>query len=211
MIHLHMPIFADHPYTRADSARGVEHWSASVIQFAGETGHIAARGAEALRIVIQVRQIDKRQIGPFALQYLGSAARDPLRAGQSRHRTPERGKGKRTEFAFEIVRQSRRRAGDAEDLVAVGPVIRFGRDADIDGGALVEPPEQLGTAKRFPGLRRAPPSGDVQRCRLDQAIGLLPEADLAGIAPQPAVGDDAVSLRRLSGQQRRLRRTGDSG
>ena len=151
-IHLHMPIFADHPYTRADSARGVEQRSASVIQFAGQTGHIAARGAEALRIVIQVRQIDERQIGPFALQYLGGAARDPLRAGQSRHRTPERGKGKRTEFAFEIVRQSRRRAGDAEHLVAVGPVIRFGRDADIDGGALIEPPEQLGTAKRLSRL-----------------------------------------------------------
>jgi hypothetical protein len=38
---------------------------------------------------------------------------------------------------------------------------------------------------------------------------LLPEAHFAGIAKEPAVADDAVFLRELSGQDARLGRAGD--
>ena len=36
---------------------------------------------------------------------------------------------------------------------------------------------------------------DVERLGLDQPVRLLPEADLAGVAEEPAVADDAVLVR----------------
>ena len=56
---------------------------------------------------------------------------------------------------------------------------------------------------------RAPAGGGVERLRLDQAVRLLPEADLVGVAEQPAVGDDAVLVRQLAGEERRLGGAGD--
>ena len=46
---------------------------------------------------------------------------------------------------------------------------------------------------------------------LDEAVRLLPEPDLAGVAEEPAVADDAVAARRLTGEQRSLRGAGNGG
>jgi hypothetical protein len=86
-------------------------------------------------------QIDQREIRPLTLQHLGSAPGDPLRTGQPCHRAPKGVEGKRAELSFKPFRQSVRCAVNAKYLVAVSAIVRFGRDAPIDRGALVEPPE----------------------------------------------------------------------
>ncbi len=180
---LHMAVLADHPNRRPDGACGVEPGDTCVVQLLRHTLHVAALGTEALRVVIKVRQVDERQVRPFGLQHFGGAARDPLRAGQPGHRSPKRLKREGAEPHFQAFAQSRWRAGDAKDLVAVGAVVRLRRHADVHRGALVEPPEELGAAERQAAGSRPLPRGDVQRFALDQPVGLLPEARLAGVAP----------------------------
>src|SRR5262249_22309681 len=152
-----------------------------------------------LGVVIEVGQVDQGQVGPLGPHHLGGTAGDPLGAGQPRLRPPEGEEGERAEVLFEGGGQPLRRAVNPEDLVAVGPVIRFGGYADLDGGPLVEPPEEFGTAEPRPAAGVA--GGLVDWLGLEQAVGLLPEADFAGVAPQPAVADDAVALGGLAGEE----------
>ena len=58
---------------------------------------------------------------------------------------------------------------DVKCLVAVRPVMRLGRHAEVDGGTLVEPPEQLGAAKGAAALPGAAAGRNVQRLRLEAA------------------------------------------
>ena len=80
-----------------------------------------------------------------------------------------------------------------------------------DRRTLVEPPEELGRPKAPPLLRGPPPGRHVERLGLDQCVRLLPEPDLAGLAEEPAVADNAVARRRAAGQEARLGRAGDRG
>src|SRR5262249_41060943 len=96
-------------------------------------------------------------------------------------------------------------------FVAVGPVVRLRRHADVNCRPLVEPPEQLRALEGPPALLRSTPGSCIDRLGLKQPIGLLPEPDLAGVSIEPAVANDAVLFRRSSGQHRRLSRTSDRG
>src|SRR5262249_57931691 len=132
------------------------------------------------------------QVGPLVAQHLRCTSGDPLRAGQTGSRSPEGVERKLAELSLQVLDQTRRRAVNAECLVAVGGVVRFWSYGDVNRRALVEPPEQLGAAERETSLRGAAAGGLVERLGLDQSIGLLPEAHLAGVAEQPAVADNAV-------------------
>ena len=45
----------------------VEQGGAGGVELADEPGHVAARGAEALGVVVEVGQVDERQVGPLAI------------------------------------------------------------------------------------------------------------------------------------------------
>ena len=69
--------------------------------------------------------------------------------------------------------------------------------------------KSLAERKDRPRSARQPGGRHVDRLGLEQAIGLLPEPDLARLAEEPAVADDAVVFGRLAGQQARLGGAGD--
>src|SRR5436190_23869246 len=87
--------------------------------------------------------------------------------------------------------------------------MRLWRHADIHRGALVEPPKQLGAAKWPAFLICATPGCHIKRFRLNELIRLLPEAYFTRVAEKPPVADDAMHLRRLPGEHRRLRGASD--
>ncbi len=208
-----MAIFVGDPDARPRLARGIQERLAGGIQFAGKPRPVASIRPEALAVVIQVRQINEGKIGwpAGAGQHFGCATSDPLGAGQAGRRPPEGAKRKVAKFLFQVLGHAVRRAQDIESLVAVRSVVRLGSDADIDRRALVEPPEQLGAAKGPAPFGSAAPGGHIDRLRLQQPIGLLPETDLAGFTKEPAVADDAVPRRCLPGQHGGLGGACDSG
>jgi len=55
--------------------------------------------------------------------------------------------------------------------------------------------EQLGAAERASFCRSALSGRDIHRIRLQEPVGLLPEADFHRVAEQPAIADDPVYLR----------------
>src|SRR5262245_50541791 len=138
-----------------------------------------------------MRDIDERQLRRLAgrCQYFRGASADPLAARQARHRTPKRGKRKRAEFVLQFVAKAIGIGKDVKRLVAIGAVVRFGRDADVNGRALVEPPEEFRATKRLAALYRPPSRRGIERLGLEQPVGLLPKADFHGVAIQPAVAD----------------------
>src|SRR5205823_115716 len=109
------------------------------------------------------------------------AARNPLRARQARCRSPESSKRKVAQPFLEPVGQARRTAEDVERFVAVGAVVRLGCHVDVNGGALVEPPEEFGTAERLLPGGRTVPRRHINWLRLHEPVRLLPEAHLAGV------------------------------
>ena len=66
--------------------------------------------------------------------------------------------------------QAMRLAGDTEDLVAVGPIMRLRRHADLDLGPLVEPPEQLGCPETPAALVGLALGRDIQRLGVQEAL-----------------------------------------
>ncbi len=158
-----------------------------------------------------MRQVDKRQVRPVLAEDRGGAASDPLRAGQAGARTPEGEERERPQFRFELLGQSFGCSADAERLAAIGTVPRLGCNTDIDVGALVEPPEQLGAAKHSASLPGSPSGGAVERFGLEEAVGLLPEAHFHRVAEQPAVADNAVPFGVRAGENGRLGGASDGG
>ncbi len=202
-------VLADDPHTGPGRSGGVDQRGAGVVQLADQPGHVAARRPEALGIVIEVRQVDQRQVGPLGLQHLGRCPGDPLRAGQPAARAPEGVEREGAQAVFQSFAEAIRRTGDAEGLVAVGAVMRLWRHAERDVRALIEPPEELGRSERPAASFRHPSRGRVDRLGLEEGIRLLPEPDLARLAEQPAVADDPMALRSPAGEQARLGRAGD--
>src|SRR5262249_44640237 len=199
-----MAVLAHHPNARSSLLRGVEKRRAGVIQLARQARHIGGFDPEALRIVVQVRQIDQCQLWMLRAQNFGGAVGNPLRGGQARHWAPERVERKWPEFCFETLGQSGRGAGVTEQLVAMRAVPRVLSYTYIDVCALVEPPEKFGAAKGLAALGGPATRGPVERFGLKKTIGLLPKTHLARVAEQPAIGHDAVPVGKLASEHRRL-------
>ena len=115
-----MAVLADDPDPRPDGRAASSNGAQAVVQLADEPGHVAARGAEPLGVVIEVRQVDERQVGPLGLEHRGRRTGDPLGAGQPGARAPEGVEREAAERRLQPLAEPVRRAGDAEDLVAVG-------------------------------------------------------------------------------------------
>src|SRR5262249_15606418 len=139
------------------------------------------------------------------------AAGDPFRARDSRHGPPETWKRKGAQRALKLIGEIRRPAKNVEGFVAVRAVMRLGRDVHVHGGALVEPPEELGAAEGTSALDGAPRRRDVHRLGLNEPVRLLPETHLAGIAKKPAVADDAVLGRGFAREEGGLGGARDGG
>ena len=97
-----------------------------------------SRRAESLRLVVQMRQVDERQVGRPSAASSTSAAQRAIhsRARQSPPSVPRRcetGSGPSCFFRHRVPGLGV--GEDVERLVAVGAVVRLGRDADVDGGA----------------------------------------------------------------------------
>ena len=90
--------------------------------------------------------------GRIVVKISAAQSGDPLRAGQPGIRSPEGVEREAAQVALEPLAQPVGRAGDAEDLVAVGPVMGLRGHADLDRRPLVEPPEELGRAERQAAL-----------------------------------------------------------
>src|SRR5216684_4405923 len=95
-----------------------------------------------------MRKIRQGQVRMFIPENFRGTPRDPLGAREAGHRSPESVEREWAQSTLQLFSQSFGCAGDAEDLVAVRGIIRFGRDTDIDGGSLIEPPKQLGASER---------------------------------------------------------------
>ncbi len=108
------------PTARAASSSGAQASSSSRTSRAMSQ----PRRAEPLRVVVEVRQVDQRQVGPLAIAAPRRAQRAiHSRAGQPRARPPEGVERETARGALPAARRALRRAGDAEDLVAVGPIV----------------------------------------------------------------------------------------
>ena len=79
---------------------GVEHRERRRRRAPDKTGHVAARGPEALGVVVEVRQIDQRQVGPFAREPRQRTG-DPARARESGVWPPEGEERELAELGFE--------------------------------------------------------------------------------------------------------------
>ncbi len=158
-----------------------------------------------------MRQIDQAQLGPVAYPRISAAQRAIHCVQGSPAFGPQKvWNGKRPRSSARARSHSPSGvAGDAEDLIAVGPIIGLRGHADLDGRPLVEPPEELGRAELQPALDRLAPRRHVDRLGLDECVRLLPEPNLARVAEQPAVADDAVLLGKHAGQNAGLSRAGD--
>lgn len=204
-------VLAEDPDRRAGCASGVEQGFAGVVEFADEAREIAAGGAEALGVVVEVGEVDEGEVGVVGGDQLSGGLGDPSGGGQAGVRSPEGGKGEGSEGAFELVGEPGGGAVDGEGFIAVGGVEGFGGEAEVDVGALVEPPEELGDRERAAAMGGAAVGGCVEGFGLKQGIGLLPEANLPGLAEKPAVADDAVDRGGDAGEQGRLGGAGNGG
>ena len=150
--------------TRAPTARGsVEQRGTGIVELADQTRHVAAgrartagghsRGAADRPASARAGRSreSRRRIGR------SSGCRAGPRSGPRRCET-----GTRPSFCSSRSHRPSGVAGDAEHLVAVGPIIRLGRHADLDRRPLVEPPEELGRTEWQPS-RRARASAPSRR------------------------------------------------
>ncbi len=200
-------VFADDPDAGAGGLCGIEQRGGGVIELADESGHVGAGDAGALGLVIEVGQVGEQQVGAIVPQDIGGGLGDPAGAGQAGAGTPEGGEREGAEVLLQPGGDGAGQAVDAEAFVAIGAVEGLGCDADVERGALVEPPEEVGGFQAgFSGLENL-----GQRGGLDQVVGLLPETDFPGFAEEPAVGDDAVVLGEFAGDQGGLGGAGDGG
>ena len=148
-----MAVFADDPDPCPDMPGRVQDRAASIVQLAHESGACRSRPGqtsggrspdEASKPgSARAGRISRISAAQRAIQCVQGARRwVPRRCGTGNGRCSRSSRSHRPVGV----------AGDAEDLVAVGPVIRLGGHADLDGRPLVEPPEQLGRPKPQPAL-----------------------------------------------------------
>jgi hypothetical protein len=198
----------------ADDQHGGAPGDAALGQLAGHPvdvgrrrGGLRAVGAVPLQVVVEVRQVDERQVRPRRVDQVGGRARHPARRRQPGGRPPVGEQRERSEPRGQLVVQ-RRRAGVAVGVLApVGPVDRPGGDQPVGVRTHRVPPADVGD-----GVARVdPPGGLPHLLALHQPVVLAPQQHLAEVAEVPAVADDPGPGGWQPRQHRRLRRARDRG
>ena len=85
----------------AKFSRRFEQRLAGVVEFLHALRHVAPGRPEPLRVVIEVRQVDEREVRLLVLQGVRGVPGDPLGTRRAGHRPPELREGKCSEFALQ--------------------------------------------------------------------------------------------------------------
>ena len=157
---------------------------------------------QPLQVVIEMRQVNERQVRsvPF-LNPLGRT-RDPLRRRDARPRTPKRRKRKRPEVGLDLLPQPHRLRVNVEHFAPVRRIHRSRRDRPVRARIHVIPPKQFRAGKPRPPLAQRLPDFFP----LHHVVRLLPKLVLRQRAIIPAVGDATMPRRRQPREIRALRR-----
>jgi hypothetical protein len=98
--------------------------------------------ADALEVVVEMRQVNEREAGPVLFLDPFGALGDPDGGFDVGAGAPEAAEGKRAEVFFDAIPQRHGLRVDVEDLAAIGGIKRTRGDRDVRSGIHVEPPEQ---------------------------------------------------------------------
>ena len=191
------------PAARASSSSGASAASSSAAARSAST----EIGAEALEVVVEVRQVRHDEVGAVLAHDLPGGLDDPARRGDRRRGPPVLEERELAEGAGELVVQGGRAHVGVGRLAPVGVVDRPRGDGDVGAGAHRVPPADV---RR--GEAGSQPSGLLPHLlALHERVVLPPEVHLALVAEVPAVADDAVLGRREAGEHRRLHAARDRG
>ena len=194
----------DHDLVAA-AAGVVDEVAEHVVELARGVQRLRALGAEALVVVVEVRQVDQQQVELLVVEHDLGRVGDPLRRLDVRRRAPVLEEREVAQRTGQVVVQLRRIGVGVRRLAAVGVVDRARRDGQVRRGAHRVPPAEVRGAEAGLGVARGLP----HLLALHELVVLAPEEDLAEVAEVPAVADDAVVGRRQAGEERRLHRAGD--
>ena len=160
--------------------------------------------AEALQVVVEVRQVAERQGRLAGLHDVAGRVADPLAGGDVGHRAPELEQGEHAELGAELVAQLRGMGVVVGDLAAVGGIHRARRRAPVRRGVHVVPPEHLGAGE----VRvRALPASQIFSPPTRRFDWRHSQTSERSRKYQP-LADRAVARRRQAGHQGRLGRAG---
>ena len=124
-------------------ARVVEQRRQRGVELGGRAVGLGRVGAEALEVVVEVRQVRHDEVGALLAHDLPGGLDDPARRGDRRRRPPVLEERELAERAGELVVQGGRAHVGVGRLAAVGVVDRPRRDGDVGAGAHRVPPADV--------------------------------------------------------------------
>ena len=200
----HEPVFRQHDDAPAALAAMRDQPAADRVDRAHVLADARIVGAEALQVVIEVRQVDRAAASANTTCRPTSTRRRSTGSSAMSACGPQKLKnGKAPMLGDDAIAHLRRLAVDVDDLQAVGGIDRARRHRPFRAAVHVVPPEHLrGGARRIAAPRRLP-----DLLAGDELVGLPPEHHLREVAEVPAVADDAVVARQQPGEERGLGRT----
>ncbi len=184
--HLGDAVLRQHDHLRAVPLGRLQQRRAGRIHGARGLDGLRVVRAEALQVVVQVRQVHQRQRRLPGVHHVLAGPGNPLAADDVRPRPPELEQRERAEPLGQLVAQGVRLGVDVRQLAPVRGVLRPRRHREVGAGVHVVPPEQLGA-----GERRVPLPGRVpDLLARDQVVRLPPQR-----RPRPARGSTSRSPR----------------
>ena len=185
----------------------VEQRGQGRVQVGGRLEGARVVGAEALEVVVEVREVAERQIGVAGAHDVAGGVDDPLAGDEVGAGSPEVEEGEGAEFVGEFVVQGGRPGVAVGFLAAVGVVDGAGGDGDVGVGAHGVPPADVGDGVAGVGAA----GGVPEFVAGDESVVLAPQQDVAEFAEVPAVADDAVLGGEGAGEEGGLGGAGDGG
>ncbi len=185
----------------------VEERGQRPVQVGGGLQGARVVGAEALQVVVEMREVAKSQVGVPGGHDVTGGVDDPLAGDQVRAGAPEVEEGEGAELAGEFVVQGRGAGVAVGFLAAVGVVHGTGGDGVVGVGAHGVPPADVGDGVAGVGAA----GGVPELVAGDESVVLAPQQDVAEFAEVPAVADDAVLGGHGAGEEGGLGGAGDGG